>query len=91
MGKKRSGIPEVNEILLGLIRRPKIRHPPLINHAHFVKVLEKGLAGLVQRHDGRRSERVGGDAQRLDELEGGAGIEAAGGTGPRSALSSLFF
>ena len=60
-----------------LVRSAKICHTALIDDANLVKVLVQRLSSLIDGNDGGRMEDVGRDAQGLDKLESGAGVEAS--------------
>ena len=64
-------VAHVDEVLTGLVRRAKVDLLALIDEADFVEVLVQLLASLVYSKDSRLPCNVGGDTERLNELEGG--------------------
>ena len=72
--------PHVDEMLPCLVGGPKVRHAALIDDTDLVKVLVQRLSSLVDGNDGGRMEDVGRDAQGLDKLKSGAGVEASSRT-----------
>ena len=64
-------VPHVNEVLPCPVRRTEVHLLALVDDADLVKDLVQLLASLVYSKDSRLPCNVGGDTERLNELEGG--------------------